>query len=291
MFIKATKKQSKLRLAIMAPSGAGKTMTSLRIAKGLGGKVAVIDTERGSASKYSDRFEFDVCELEEYSINAYVKAIKFAQEAGYNILIIDSLTHAWQELLAEVEKIAQAQFRGNTWSAWSKGTPMQRKLIDTLLNFDGHIIATMRTKTEWVLETNSNGKSVPKKVGTSAEQGKGIEYEFDMLLEITVDHFATFTKDRSGQFQDRAIEKPDEKIGEEIGRWLGLGEVVTPKANTPEKTQESIIQDALDKISLSQTNEELTSIYRSLNEDLKKDALILDMCKNRKQQLTEGNHA
>ena len=100
----------------------------------MGGKVAVIDTERGSASKYADRFDFDVCELTDHDIDNYVKFI--GEAAGeYDVLIIDSLSHGWADLLQEVEKLAQAKFRGNTWSAWSEGTPKQKKLVDALLSF------------------------------------------------------------------------------------------------------------------------------------------------------------
>jgi len=128
-FKKATKAQAKLRMAVFGPSGAGKTFTGLRVAKGLAGdtgRVAVIDTERGSASKYSDRFDFDVLVLEDQTIEGYVEAITQADEAGYSVLLIDSLSHAWQTLREEVEKLAKAKNRGNTWSAWSEGTPLQR---------------------------------------------------------------------------------------------------------------------------------------------------------------------
>ena len=96
-FQKATKTKSKLRLAIFGPSGSGKTYSALRIAKGMSDKIALIDTERGSASKYADRFEFDVLDLEQKNIDAYMKAIMAAQVAGYEVLIIDSLSHAWQD--------------------------------------------------------------------------------------------------------------------------------------------------------------------------------------------------
>lgn len=221
-FQKATKKKAKLRLALFGASGSGKTYTALRIAKGLGGKVAVIDSERGSASKYSDRFDFDVVELDEQRIENYIGYINEAEKGGYEVLIIDSMSHAWQELLQEVEKIAQAQFKGNTWSAWSKGTPKQKSLVDALLQFNGHIIATMRSKTEWVIE-QSNGKNKPTRVGMSPEQGKGIEYEFDLLIEITPEHFGNVLKDRTGKFQDKTIEKPDEKFGKELAKWLSDG--------------------------------------------------------------------
>ncbi|HSW63815.1 MAG TPA: ATP-binding protein [Dissulfurispiraceae bacterium] len=218
-FRKATKEQSKLRLAIFGPSGAGKTYTALRIATGMTGPIALIDTERGSASKYADRFTFDVLDLENKSINGYIEGIRAAGSAGYQVLIIDSLSHAWQELLDEVEKLAKSKYKGNTWSAWSEGTPKQRTLVDAILSFPGHIIGTMRSKTEWTTESDGN-KSKPVRVGLAPEQGKGIEYEFDMLIEMSVDHIANVIKDRTGKYQDKLMDKPGESFGKELAAWL-----------------------------------------------------------------------
>jgi hypothetical protein len=219
-FKKAVKSKCKARCAIYGPSGGGKTFSALRIAKGMGGKIAVIDSERGSASKYADRFDFDALDLEHPNIENMVAAVKAAADAGYGVLIIDSLSHAWQELLQEVEKLANAKYKGNTWSAWSEGTPRQRRLVDAFLTFPGHVIATIRSKTEWTQEASGNGKSRPVRVGLAPEQGKGIEYEFDILMSITPEHIAHVEKDRSGMFQDSIIEKPDEEFGRKLAAWL-----------------------------------------------------------------------
>lgn len=252
-FKKADKKQAKLRCSIFGPSGAGKTFTALRIAKGFlesdlipDAKIAVIDTERGSASKYADRFEFDVLELdsENQSIDHYIAAMNAAKENGYNILVIDSLSHAWQELLQEVDKLAQTKFKGNTFSAWSQGTPKQKKLINAILDFPGHIITTIRSKTEWTI---GEDKKV-KREGLSPEQGKGIEYEFDLLIEMNQDHFATVIKDRTGKYQDNIMKCPDEKFGKELVGWLNEGAPEEPKKENPttlEKDQKNL--DGLDK--------------------------------------------
>ena len=226
MFKKATKEAAKLRAAIFGPSGAGKTFTSLRLATGIGGRIAVIDSERRTASKYADRFDFEVCDLGagQHRISDYVAAIRAAGEAGFDVLVIDSLTHAWQELLTEIDAIAKAKYRGNTWSAWSDGTPKQKALIDAILDFPGHVIATMRSKTEWTTEKEgSSGKSAPRRVGLTPEQGKGIEYEFDMLFELSVEHILTVIKDRSGKFQDQIIDSPGEALGAEMRAWLDEG--------------------------------------------------------------------
>ncbi len=228
-FAKATKEQAKLRLAIFGPSGSGKTYTALRLATGLGGNIAFVDTERGSASKYADRFEFDVLNPEQTDIATYCAAIKAAENAGYDVLIIDSLSHGWQELLAEVDKLARAKYGGNTWSAWSEGTPKQRQLVDAILTFNGHIIATMRTRTEWTTTTDEKGRIKPVRVGTSPEQGKGIEYEFDLLMEMSPEHIVTIIKDRTGRFQDQTIEKPSEEFGQALAAWLEQGEAPEPE--------------------------------------------------------------
>lgn len=226
MFKKAIKKNLKLRLATFGTSGSGKTYSALRIATGLaskeGGRIAFIDTERGSASRYADSFDFDVLEVSNPNIETTVNAINAAN--GYSVLIIDSLSHPWKELLSEIEKIAKTKYRGNTWSAWSEGTPMQDKLVNAILDFKGHVIATMRSKTEWATEKDERtGKSKPVRIGLTPEQGKGIEYEFDMLLEINTEHCGSVLKDRTGKFQDATIQMPDENFGIELHAWLNSG--------------------------------------------------------------------
>jgi len=225
-FKKATKTQSKLRLAIFGPSGSGKTFTALRLARGMteenGSQIAVIDTEFGSASKYADRFVFDVLDLGEPKVDNLVTAMNAAR--AYDVLIIDSLTHSWKELLVQVDQLAKAKYKGNSWAAWSDGTPLQNKMVEAILRFPGHLIATMRTKTEWTINLDTNGKSSPTRVGLAPEQGKGIEYEFDMLMEISPEHAINVIKDRTGQFQDRIIQDPGEDFGREILAWLDEGE-------------------------------------------------------------------
>lgn len=226
-FKKATKEQAKLRLALFGVSGSGKTYTALRIAKGLGGKIAVIDTERNSACKYSDRFDFDVCDAKKPSIENLKLLIEEAR--GYDVLIIDSMTHSWLELLQEVERLAKTKFGGNTWSAWSEGTPKQMSLINALLDFPGHIIATMRVETNWTTVTNEKDKVVPVRVGEAPKQGKGIEYEFDMLMQISPEHDALVIKDRTGKYQDEVIPMPDEEFGKALGEWLKDGKAAEKK--------------------------------------------------------------
>ena len=226
MFTPASKEATKLRVAILGPSGSGKTMTALRLAQGIGGKIALIDSERRSASKYANHpkygLQFDTHNLPPggQTVVDYITAISGAAEMGYEVLIIDSLSHAWQELVAEVELLAKSsRHRGNTFSAWSEGTPKQKRLINSILDYPGHVIATMRSKTAWA-EGEKNGRKSLERIGLAPEQGKGIEYEFDMLMEITPEHVATFLKDRSDMFQDKNFLNPGEDLGRQMAKWL-----------------------------------------------------------------------
>jgi len=244
-FAKAERTQLYLRCALFGPSGSGKTMTALRMAKGIAGKmgvpVAVIDTEARSASKYADRFTFEVDNLKEKTVDHYIASMEEAAKAGYKVLIIDSLSHAWRELTEEVDRITLRNNNKNTFTPWAQVSPKQKRFINAILNYPGHIIATMRSKTEWVIGANKDGKTVPEKIGLAPEQGKGIEFEFDLLIEMNQAHNATVTKDRTGKYQDAVIEKPDEDFGIALYEWLASGKAVIPAA--PVKTAKPAVKN------------------------------------------------
>ena len=218
MFHKATKIQSRLRLALSGPSGAGKTYTALNIAKHLGQTIAVIDTEHGSASKYADRFDFDVCELIDHHPAKYIEALKSAAQAEYDVIIIDSLSHAW---------FKELELAGKGFDGWKNVRPLERALVDAMLSSPSHVIATMRTKTEWVLEeyTKKNGDkgSAPKKVGTAPIQASGIEYEMDLAGELNLEHILTISKSRCPELSNQTFLNPGQELAEMLTAWLTDG--------------------------------------------------------------------
>lgn len=221
---KAERRKAKLRLGIAAPSGAGKTYSALLMAFGLGGKIGLIDTEHGSGDLYAHLGEYDVISIEApYTVAKYVQAIHAFEEAGYSTIIIDSLSHAWAGDGGLLDKQGKMADRGtNSFAAWRTITPEHNNLVDTMLRSPAHIIATMRAKQEYVLETNDRGKQQPKKVGMAPVQREGMEYEFTVMLDVDMNHIASASKDRTSLFDGRFF-KIGKETGEELLQWLETG--------------------------------------------------------------------
>ncbi|MGA8121095.1 ATP-binding protein [Rouxiella badensis] len=226
-FEKAMRKKAKLRLALTGPSGSGKTYSALLIAKGIGGRIAVVDTEKGSASLYSDIADFDVLELEPpFSPERFIEAINAAEKAGYDTIVVDSITHEWGGVggcLELVDTIAKAKFRGNSWSAWSEINPRHRLFLDAILRSNMHVIATMRSKTE-TAQVEENGRKKVTKLGMKSEQRDGVEYEFTTVLDLVHEsHHANATKDRTKLFSNADPVILSEETGKKLLDWLESG--------------------------------------------------------------------
>lgn len=226
-FQRAVKYTSKLRMALAGPSGAGKTYSALAIATALAGEgtVAVIDTERGSASKYADLFGFDVLDLDSpFHPDRYVTAIHEAEEAGYTVLVIDSLSHAWNGtggLLELVDGIARRNKGGNTYAAWSEATPIQNRLIDAITRAKLHIIATIRSKQDYAQEKDERtGRTIIKKLGMAPVQREGLEYEFDVFADMDMENTLVVHKSRCPDLAGQVIPKPGIEVAETLKRWL-----------------------------------------------------------------------
>lgn len=223
MFQKAQKKKVKLKLGISGPSGSGKTMSALRLAKGLGGKTAVIDTENGSASLYSDKFDFDVCELRPpYTTDKYNKAIMAAVNAGYDNLIIDSISAAWTGDGGVLDRKTQKDSRGgNNWTNWASFTKEQNAFLSQILQAQANLIVTMRSKQSYELVQDGN-KTKVQKLGLKPEQRDGVEYELTVMFDVGMTHECEATKDRTGLYVNRIFQVTEE-TGKELKNWLNSG--------------------------------------------------------------------
>jgi len=238
-FKRATKKTARARVALIGPAGSGKTFTALAIGHYLGNRVALIDTEHGSASKYAlpegvtreqrpDLFPFDVLEPQNFSPATYVESIEAAEEAGFDVLIIDSLSHAWMGKGGALEQVDQAAKRsnsGNTFNAWRDVTPQHNALVEAMLACKAHLIVTMRTKTEYVIEENERGKKAPRKIGLAPVQRDGLEYEFDVTADLDLENNMLIGKTRCSALKGRVFNKAGQDVANILKDWLSDGAV------------------------------------------------------------------
>jgi len=241
-FSKAEKKKAWMKVAITGPSGSGKTYSALLMASGMGKRVAVIDTENGSASLYADEFEFDVLEIDPpYTVRAYIDALQAAIAANYEVVVIDSISHAWAGEGGLLQQKEEADARGgkgerNKFTNWGQVTKQHEQFKASLLKADIHMIVTMRSKQDYVLAEGN----IPKKVGMAPIQREGMEYEFTTVLDMAMNHSAQSSKDRTKLF-DGKIFIPTRQSGEQLIQWLNSGkgelkrsEIPSPKDVVPQ---------------------------------------------------------
>ena len=216
----AQRKQAVIKMAIQGPSGSGKTYSSLLIANGLckdWSKIGIIDTEYHSAHLYSALGPYNVLSLEEpFSPERYIEAIESCERAGMKVIIIDSISHEWEGTGGILD--VHGNMAGNSFTNWSKLTPRHNAFVQKILQSPVHIIATIRSKQDYVL-TDKNGKMVPEKVGLKGVTRDGMDYEFSLVLDLDIKHQATASKDRTGLFMDKFAFAPSALTGERIRTW------------------------------------------------------------------------
>jgi len=270
---KATRQKAKIRLGLSAVSGGGKTYSAILIAKGLTkgdlSKVALIDTENGSGDLYAHLGEYNVLPLSApYTPENYIKAIKTCEDAGMEVIIIDSITHEWDGKGGILE--ISAAMTGNSYTNWASLTPRHQKFIDSILSSKCHIITTVRRKQDYEMVLNDKGKLAPVKVGLKEVTREGFEYELTVNLELDQKHGATAQKDRTGLFADKPSFVPSEETGQMLLQWCESGEapIIPP---TPEE-----------KLNGAKNLIELQAAYLSLTAEEKATHLELkDKLKNK----------
>lgn len=232
LFVPATKEGAFARIALIGPPGSGKTWTALTIAQAFGGTIGVIDTERGSAAKYSDVFGFRHLRMNDFNPAALTSAVAAAAEQDINTLTIDSWSHFWEGAGGMLEQVDRATARAGRsdkfGSGWKEMRPVERTMVDAIISYPGHVIITLRTKVEYVVERNATtGREGPKRIGLKPVQRDGVEYEFDLVGDMD-DATLTVTKSRCPELTAAVITKPTEELGFTIARWLAADAVGEP---------------------------------------------------------------
>ena len=263
---KATKSKVKLKIALQGTSGSGKTYSALQLAYGITAdwtKIAVIDTENESSNYYANQGEFNVLSLQApFTPDRYLEAIQACIKAGMECIIIDSITHEWDGIggiLEMHEKATRNSRSGNSFNAWASITPLHNKFVQFIVDAPVHIIGTLRTKSDYVLQ-DRNGKQVPVKVGMKAITRDGMEYEFGIGFEIDLNHTATCSKDRTGLFVDAEPFVITPATGQKLVEWANTGVDApkpepapqpAPKAEVPLSERIDKLKDAFDKLGVT----------------------------------------
>lgn len=227
MFTKATKYKRPARVEIQGLAGSGKSYTALSLGKafaGPDGKVAVVDTEHGRSELYSDLFNFDVVKLDVFAPSAYIDCLTAAEKAGYSVVILDSLSHAW------IGRGGVLDIANGVFSGWKKATPEHNRLIEAILSSPLHVISTCRMKTGYSVEKDAQGKQVVNKLGLEVVQRDGIEYEFDWILEMDSSHNGKILKTPLPSIDGLVLPKPGEDLANIILNFLNSGADAPAKA-------------------------------------------------------------
>lgn len=225
-FAKAVKYDAKARIALVGPSGSGKSMTSLEIATylaGPDGKIAALDTEHGSLSKYADKYSFSVFEPTYYTIPVFLDALKSAIDGGFSVFCVDSLSHFWMGAggaLEFVDAATKRSTRGDSFGAWKDYRAEERKMLDAILAAPIHIIVTMRTKSAYEMQKNDKGKMVRVKVGLAPIQTDGLEYEFDLVGYMDDENSLIVDKTRCPDYGSAVINRPKGEDFDKFSAWL-----------------------------------------------------------------------
>lgn len=267
----AKREQSKIKIGLQGPSGSGKSLSALLLAKGLTNdwsKVVVIDTENKSSSLYSHLGDFNILDLKPpYSPERYIEAINLCVRHDMKVIIIDSISMEWEYILD-----AHSQLAGNSYPNWARFTPRHQKFIQAILHADTHIICTLRSKQDYVLTENDKGKMAPEKVGMKAIQRDGTDYELTLMFELDIKHNAVATKDRTGLFAGKHPFQITEDTGREILNWCQTGEIVVRDYDTLIKSCNNL--------------QELLSLFESVSKEVQQQ--FKSDFNQRKLQLTSN---
>lgn len=277
----AERKNAKIKMCLQGPSGSGKTLSALYIAFGLCNnwpKIAVIDTENHSSELYAHVGGFQVLELSApFNPEKYIEAIQYCEKAGIEVIIIDSISHEWEGSGGILD--IHGNMAGNSFTNWNKVTPRHNAFVQGILQCNAHIIATIRTKQDYVL-TEKNGKQVPEKVGLKGIQRDGVEYDFTLVFDLNIKHFVTASKDRTSLFIDTPEFKISVETGEKILKWCKEG---------------TSSEDIRNKIQAASSVDELVAIFKA-NPSFQE--MLLDEFTERRKELqhapvirTTINHA
>jgi len=274
---KATRKKAKIRLGLSAVSGGGKTYSAILIAKGLCGdlsKVAIIDTENGSADLYAHLGDYNVLSLAPpFSPERYIEAIRSCEKEGMEVIIIDSISQEWDGKGGCLEIVESL---GGKYQDWAKVTPRHQAFLESILHSPSHIITTVRRKQDYEMIKDGNKVKI-EKAGLREITREGFEYELTINLEMDIQHNASASKDRTNLFMGKPSFVPTEDTGRLIANWCEQGEedftVLRPGS------------EWYNKVDTCSSQRELVDLYQKNKPEVDANPLLQQLIANRRNQI------
>lgn len=240
----ATRSEEPLLLGMIGPPGGGKTLSSLKLAKGIqsvrGGDIHLIDTEGGRARKYNDQIPFSIVELPPTArSNDFIDCIRAQLPAKPAAIIVDSMSDEHLSYLEWHDEMVPSS-GGNEWAAWSKPAAARKKLISGILKIKTPLIFTFRAKEK----TKQEGRKIIN-IGWQPVAPLEIVHTLDLacLLPPRADGVPVWKSDKIGE--DFILKLPNylapsieagkplcEEMGAAFARWA-KGEAVAPAEEIP----------------------------------------------------------
>lgn len=286
MFKKAEAQKLPLKMALSGPSGSGKTYTALKIMSELTDKIAFLDTENNSALRYVNEFNFDHAKLDgNYSIDKYTEAIKEAEKEGYEGIILDSVSHGWEDAGGALDRLQTAtqKYKGNSYAAWKDITPSIKAFLNAIVRANIHVIACFRVKTEYA-DVEVNGRKTKQKIGLAPVFKEGAEYDFDLVATLDLNHSLGIEKIRQGSvmYIDDGIlyNKPGKEFADMLKKWLNIekgGKIFNQPVEPQKQPQEDKPSPAVEKAPDKPAKAEKTETSDTISEEKQNE--IVAFCK------------
>lgn len=286
--------REKLKFSAMftGATGSGKTVGALLTAKGLIAeaypdldtesdefwkKIGVVDTEHNRSKIYVNTTigedfigRFQHLEFSPpYDVDSYVEAVNVMKEHGCEVIIVDSLTHAWDDVGGILD---YHQELGGQFSTWQKIKPIMKKLYNAFTaDTDIHIIATVRSKITYEATTSETGKMKVSKIGLKPVMRDDFEYEVLTAIHFDEEHKTSVIKDNTHIFDEGVL--IDSKYGRELHNFLDQGvDIAAMRAEEKNKVIGTIEQHIED----NPESKELTSLMKTISNQAKRKYGILD---------------
>jgi hypothetical protein len=185
-------------IALSGPTGSGKTLSALRLARGLAGpngKIYAADTENRRMLRYARMFEFEYCSIAApFLSEKYTTAAEIAQKAHADVLILDSVSHEHVGPGGMLERFEDelARLAGDNWdrreklkgTAWIKPKRAHKAMLQRLIQLNMHVICCLRAEPKLIIRDDPKKPGKTEWLDAGLQPVCGSDFMFDMTMSF-----------------------------------------------------------------------------------------------------------